>query len=76
MRITPFLISYPIGIILFLNHICSNVWTSFSMIFIIGFTILTTLVFFIERLIVKNLNIKFVWGIELIIIILLLWVFY
>lgn len=68
-RVTPFLIAYPLVIILFIYSIYKGVWTAFSIYFIFGFIIFTSLIFFIERMIVKTKNIKRVWQVESIIII-------
>ena len=71
MKLTPLIILYPIAIFLFIYHVCSNVWTSFSMMFIVCFILLMTIVIFIERLIIRSLNVKYVRIVELVLMLLL-----
>lgn len=70
-KFTPFLIACPLAIILFILYIYSQVWTPFSLIFIISFIIVVSLIFIMERLIINKMNLKNVWIVESIIILLL-----
>ncbi|MDH6310469.1 hypothetical protein M2451_004025 [Dysgonomonas sp. PFB1-18] len=70
-KVTPFFIAYPLSIIFFILYIYSRVWTPFSLIFIIGFIIVVSFIFFMERLIINKMNLKGVWIVEFIIILLL-----
>lgn len=70
-KITPFLIVLPIVITYFVRKVCST-WTGFSLVFVIAFVILFAISLVVERVITCNSNLKSIWIIELIIIMLLL----
>ncbi len=67
-KLTPFAIAYPLSILLFILYFKLGVWTSFSLLFIIIFIIAVSLIFLIERLIIKNAKSRTVWKVESIIL--------
>jgi len=70
IKITPLLFLTPILIILYVLYIRSGVWTPFSLIFIIGFILIVSVALLIDRVIVNQLKLKVIWGIEIVLIIL------
>lgn len=63
-KLTPFLITYPLLIALFVLYVYSQVWTPFSMVFIIGFIIIISLVLLLERLVIRGMSMKKIWIVE------------
>lgn len=70
MKITPFLLFSPLLIVLYILYIRSGVWTSFSHAFIIGFILIVSVIFLIDRSAVKQINLRKIWIIETVFIIL------
>jgi len=68
-KITPILLFSPLSIILYYIHIRSGVWTSFSPFFIAGFVLIILLIFTFDRLIARQFNLRRIWIIEIIIIV-------
>lgn len=60
-KLTPFLIICPLEVILFVFYICSTVWTPFSLIFIIGFTVIASLLMFLDRFLFIKMDQKAAW---------------
>lgn len=70
IKITPLLFLTPVSIVLYVLYIRSGVWTPFSLIFIIGFILIVSVALLIDRVIVNQLKLKVIWGIEIVLIIL------
>lgn len=70
MKITPLLLFSPLSIVLYIYYIRSGVWTSFSHAFIIGFILIVSVIFLIDRSAVKQINLRKIWIIETVFIIL------
>lgn len=70
-KLTPFLILYPLAIILYTYNV-SRVWTPFSLFFIIAFITIVSSILLCERLLVKNYDRKKIWTVEILILLILL----
>lgn len=69
---TPVLLLFPISIIIFIIDMRSEVWTPFSLFFIIGFILMMCLLLLIDRFFIIWFKQKSVWIVEIVLIILVL----
>lgn len=76
IKITPILLFSPISIVLYIYIIRSRVWTSFSHAFIIGFVFIVLAILLLDRSIVGQFNLRKIWIVEIIFIILAVVLFF
>lgn len=70
IKITPFILFSPLSIVLYILYMRSGVWTSFSHVFIIGFVLIVLALFSLDRSAIKQFNLRKIWVIETVFIIL------
>lgn len=64
-KITPFLMAYPFAIILYITYVYLGTWTPFSLMFIIGFIVVSSFFLLLDRFFIKaETDLRRVWIVE------------